>query len=187
MKHFVFTEENRKKMEIILKKYPEERKQSAVMPLLMMAQQQNRNYLSTEAMDYVAEILDMPPIHVYEVATFYTMYNLQPVGENHVQVCTNISCWLRGSDAVMACLHKELGIKTGETTDDGLFTLSEVECLGACANAVLVQVNETYHEDMTPESTKILMDTLKKRENMPMNKAKGRKAPAPTTIASKGD
>jgi NADH-quinone oxidoreductase E subunit len=157
---FAFTRENFEKARGIVARYPAGRQQSAVMPLLMLAQRQNRNYLSKAAMDYVAHMLGMPPVRVYEVASFYTMYNLQPVGTHMIEVCTTTPCWLRGSDAIVAACEKKLGIKVGETTADGQFTLREAECLGACVNAPMCQVGEHYYEDLTPESMTRLIDAL---------------------------
>ncbi len=131
-------------------KYPVDEKQSAVMEALMVVQGEN-GYLTPAAMDAVAEYLDMPAISVYEVASFYSMYELKPVGRHLVSVCTNISCLLRDSAAVVEHLEKKLDIKLGGTTDDGRFTLRSVECLGACVNAPMMQVDKDYHENLTPE------------------------------------
>ncbi|MEN2979172.1 NADH-quinone oxidoreductase subunit NuoE [Tistrella bauzanensis] len=161
---FAFTEENLAAAAKIIAKYPDSRQQSAVMPLLDLAQRQNDGWLPRVAMDYVADMLGMPPIRVYEVATFYTMYNLKPIGRHHVQVCTTTPCWLRGSDAVMAACQKHLGIDVGETTADGLFTLAEVECLGACANAPMMQIGDDYYEDLDAELTIRVLDALKRGE-----------------------
>ncbi|MGB0682780.1 MAG: NADH-quinone oxidoreductase subunit NuoE [Magnetovibrionaceae bacterium] len=158
---FAFTEENLALADKIIAKYPAGRQQSAVMPLLQLAQKQHDNWLPKVAMDVIAEMLGMPPIRVYEVATFYTMYNLEPVGKYHVQVCTNLPCWLRGSDDVVEAAKEALGIGFGETTADGLFTLSEVECAGACVNAPMVQINEDYFEDLDSDSTHTILTTLK--------------------------
>lgn len=157
---FSFTPENLEAAKAIIAKYPEGRQASAVMPLLDLAQRQNDNWLPRVAMDYVAAMLEMPPIRVYEVATFYTMYNLKPVGQHHVQVCTNISCLLKGSDEVMHTCKNKLGVNPGETTADGKFTLSEVECLGACVNAPMMQIGDDYFEDLTSDSTAKVLDEL---------------------------
>ena len=161
---FAFTAENLAAAEKIIAKYPEGRQASAVMPLLDIAQRQNDNWLPRAAMDYVGQMLNLPSIRVYEVATFYTMYNLAPVGKNFVQVCTTTPCWLRGSADVVAACKEELGIGIGGTTEDGLFTLIEVECLGACVNAPMIQVNDDYYEDLTPESTKAILQALRRGE-----------------------
>jgi NADH-quinone oxidoreductase subunit E len=154
---FAFTPDNLKRAEKIIAKYPPGRQQSAVLPLLDMAQRQAGNWVPRAAMDYIAGLLDIAPIRVYEVATFYTMFNLAPVGKYFVQICTTTPCWLRGSDDIVkACEHK-LGIGLNETTPDGLFSLKEVECLGACVNAPMVQINDDYYEDLDAASmTKLL-------------------------------
>ena len=161
---FAFTKENLAKAEAIIKKYPAGRQQSAVMPLLKLAQQQHNNWLPRAAMDAVADMLQMPRVRVYEVATFYTMYNLAPVGTYHVQVCTTTPCWLRGSDQIVEACESHLGVKLGETTADGKFTLCEVECLGACVNAPMVQIDTAksseYFEDLTADSMKKILTDL---------------------------
>ncbi|ASQ44857.1 NADH-quinone oxidoreductase subunit NuoE [Legionella clemsonensis] len=131
-------------------KYPATEKQSAVMRALMVVQEEH-GYLTPELMDAVADYLDMPAIAVYEVSTFYTMYEHQPIGRHLINVCTNISCKLCGSSKVVNHLEKKLGIKLGETTPDGKYTLRSVECLGACVNAPMMQVDKEYHENLTPE------------------------------------
>jgi NADH-quinone oxidoreductase subunit E len=161
---FEFTAETMAKSNAIIAKYPEGRQASAVMPLLDLAQRQNENWLPRAAMDYVGGLLGMPPIRVYEIATFYTMYNLAPVGKNFIQVCTTTPCWLRGSADIVDACKQELGIELGETTEDGLFTMIEVECLGACVNAPMIQVNDDYYEDLTPASTKAILQTLRNGE-----------------------
>lgn len=143
-----------------INKYPEDKKQSAVMAALRIAQDQNRGFLTEDLMDAVAEYLGMRPIAVYEVATFYSMYELEPVGKHKICVCTNISCMLCGSDTVVGHLSKKLGINLGETTADGRFTLKEVECLGACVNAPVMQVGNTYHENLTEEKIDQVLDSL---------------------------
>ncbi|HWO86976.1 MAG TPA: NADH-quinone oxidoreductase subunit NuoE, partial [Stellaceae bacterium] len=140
--NFEFTPENLDRAEAHIAKYPPGRQASAVLPLLWIAQEQHGGWLSRAAMDHVARILEMPPIRVYEVATFYTMFNLRPVGRYLLQACTTTPCWLRGSDAVVQACRSKLGIDVGGTTADGLFTLVEVECLGACVNAPILQVND---------------------------------------------
>ena len=130
-------------------KYPPDRKSSAVMAALRIVQE-HHGWLSAELMDAVADYLDMPPIAVSEVASFYSMYNLKPVGRHKICVCTNISCLLNGSDHIVGHLEQRLGIKFGETTSDGRFTLKEVECLGACVGAPMMQIGKTYYEHLTP-------------------------------------
>uniref|UniRef100_A0ABI7W9K3 NADH dehydrogenase [ubiquinone] flavoprotein 2, mitochondrial n=1 Tax=Felis catus TaxID=9685 RepID=A0ABI7W9K3_FELCA len=141
---FDFTPENYKRIEAIVGNYPEGHKAAAVLPVLDLAQRQN-GWLPISAMNKVAEVLQVPPMRVYEVATFYTMYNRKPVGKYHIQVCTTTPCMLRNSDSILEAIQKKLGIKVGETTPDKLFTLIEVECLGACVNAPMVQINDNYY------------------------------------------
>jgi len=161
---FAFTAENLEAAKTILAKYPEGREASATMPLLTLAQRQNDNWLPRAAMDVIADMVGLPPMRVYEVATFYTMYNLKPVGKNFVQVCTNISCLLKGSDDVFKVCKSKLGVGNGETTPDGEFTLLEVECLGACVNAPMMQIGDDYYEDLTAETTEKVLDALAKGE-----------------------
>lgn len=141
-------------------KYPPERKQSAVMAALRIAQEEH-GWLSVPLMDYVAELLGMRPIQVYEVASFYSMYDLKPVGKHKVSVCTNISCMLCGSDAIVKHLELRLGIKLGQTTPDKKFTLKEVECLAACGGAPMFQIDKTYYENLTPQKVDEILASLK--------------------------
>ncbi|QKK12204.1 MAG: NADH-quinone oxidoreductase subunit NuoE [Pseudomonadota bacterium] len=141
-------------------KYPAEQRQSAVMAALRVAQEQNGGWLTSDLMDAVAEYLQMPAIAVYEVATFYSMYELRPVGKTKLCLCTNISCQLRGSEEIVAHLKQRLGVEMGGTTEDGKITLKEVECLGACVNAPVMQVGREYHENLTPESIDAFLDGL---------------------------
>jgi NADH-quinone oxidoreductase subunit E len=159
-KEFTFTAENLEAANKVIAKYPSGRQASAVMPLLDLAQRQSGGWLPRVAMDYVADMLSMPRIKAYEVATFYSMYNLKPVGAHFVQVCTTTPCWLVGSEGIVDACKKHLGIGLGETTADGKFTLIEVECLGACVNAPMVQINDDYYEDLTPENTVKLLEAL---------------------------
>jgi NADH-quinone oxidoreductase subunit E len=159
-KEFAFTPENLEKAKAVIAKYPSNRRQSAVMPLLDLAQRQSGGWLPRVAMDVVADMLSMPRIKAYEVATFYSMYNLKPVGKHFVQVCTTTPCWLVGSEGVVNACKKHLGIGLGETTADGKFTLVEVECLGACVNAPMAQINDDYYEDLNPENTVALLQAL---------------------------
>lgn len=138
-------------------KYPVEQRQSAVMSTLRIVQEEH-GYLTSELMDSIAAYLDMAPIAVYEVASFYTMYEHKPVGKHLVNVCTNISCLLRDSASVVNHLQSKLGVKLGETTADGRFTLRSVECLGACVNAPMMQVNKDYHENLTTESIDAVLE-----------------------------
>ena len=158
---FEFSAENLKLIEAIISKYPAGRQASAVIPLLDIAQRQHDNWLPKAAIEKVAEILEMAPIRVLEVATFYTMFNLKPVGKYFLQVCKTTPCWLRGSDDVLKCIGDKLKISNGETSDDGNFTLLEVECLGACVNAPIIQVNDDFYEDLDYENTSLLLDKLR--------------------------
>ena len=157
---FVFTPDNLARAKTIMAKFPMGRQASAVLPLLDMAQRQAGNWLPRAAMDAVAAMLEMPPIRVYEVATFYTMFNLEPVGKHLIQICRTTPCWLRGSDKITETCCKKLGIGMGETTPDGQFTLKEVECLGACVNAPVVQINDDYYEDLTAEGMERVLKLL---------------------------
>ena len=176
---FVFSEENLEKAKNILAKYPKDRGQSALLPLLDLAQRQNNNWIPREAMQYIAEFLKIPEIRVYEVATFYTMYNLKPVGKNFIQLCTTTPCWLRGSDEVVAACKSKLDIDMGETTEDGQFSLLEVECLGACVNAPMVQINDDYYEDLDGASMGQIIDDLKVGKELRVGSQTGRQCSAP--------
>lgn len=159
---FEFTPENEKRAEVIMKKYPPQYKKGACMPLLDLAQRQ-LGFTSISAMNYVAKKLDMPPMRVYEVATFYTMYQRKPVGKYHVQVCTTTPCQLCNSDQVMNTIVEHLKLHPGEVSADGLFSIEEVECLGACSNAPMIQVNDDYYEDLHNKEDVIkILDAFKK-------------------------
>lgn len=182
---FAFTAENEAKARAFIARYPDGRQQSAVMPLLDLAQRQE-GWVSRAAIELIGSLLDMAPIRVEEVATFYTMYNRRPVGRFHVQVCTNLPCWLRGSDDVAAAAAAALGIGFGETTADGLFTLTEVECLGACVNAPMMQINDEYYEDLDAERTRSVIEALRRGESPAPGSQTGRQgscpAGGPTTL-----
>jgi NADH-quinone oxidoreductase subunit E len=177
--HFEFTQGNLERAKAHIAKYPAGRQQSAVLPLLDLAQRQSGGWLPQAAMHHVAEILGMPRIRVYEVATFYTMFNLRPVGRYLLQACTTTPCWLRGSDAVVGACEKKLGIGIGGTTADGLFTLVEVECLGACVNAPILQVNDDFYEDLDGPSTEALLDAFRAGKPPPVGSLNGRRGSAP--------
>ncbi|MDA9980664.1 NADH-quinone oxidoreductase subunit NuoE [Pelagibacterales bacterium] len=157
---FTFNEKSNELAKIALAKYPDDRKQSAVMPFLDIAQRQNNNWLSQECIEYVADQLEMPFIKVWEIVTFYTMYNTQPVGKNFVQVCTTTPCWLRGSEHVVRACKEIISENPTEVSSDNLFSWMEVECLGACVNAPMVQINDDFYEDLNYESTKNLLLSL---------------------------
>jgi NADH-quinone oxidoreductase subunit E len=156
----LFSPEVRARIDKWIAKYPDEWKQSAVMAALRIVQEENGGWLTTKLMDDVAAYLDMPPIAVYEVATFYSMYELKPVGKHKVCMCTNVSCMINGSDKIVGHLENKLGVKLGETTEDGQFTLKEVECLGACGGAPMMQVGKKYYENLTPELIDTILDEL---------------------------
>lgn len=171
----------------ILSRYPKGKQRSATMPLLDLAQRQvgadgltasppYGGWIPRAAMDKIAEIVDVPPVKVYEVATFYSMYNLAPVGKYLVQMCTTTPCMLCGSGNIVKTCENELGVHTGETTKDGMFTIVEVECLGACVNAPMVQVNDDYFEDLTPESMKTLLSDLKSGKSVKVGPQNGRQS-----------
>jgi NADH-quinone oxidoreductase subunit E len=161
---FEFSGENLERAKVFIARYPEGRQASAVMPLLDLAQRQHDGWLPTAAIRAIADMLGMPEIRVFEVATFYSMYNLAPVGRHLVQLCRTTPCWLRGSDDVRAACERHLGIGLGETTDDGEFTLVEMECLGACVNAPMAQINDDFYEDLDAERVIAVLDALKRGE-----------------------
>jgi NADH-quinone oxidoreductase subunit E len=180
---FAWTPENAKQAEVIIGRYPPGRSHSAVMPLLWLAQYQmaaqtGSAWLPQAVIEFVAKQLAMPPMRAMEVATFYTMYNLKPVGRFHVQVCGTTPCMLRGAeDLIDAC--KARGMKKGGTTADGLFTLTEVECMGTCANAPMVQINDDNYEDLTPETLNAVLDALVRGETPKAGSQTGRQASCP--------
>lgn len=153
-----FSEEKLAKVKEIMARYPEGKQKSALLPVLHLAQDSFGGWLSSETMDYVAELLNITPIEVYEVATFYSMYNLKPVGKYMFEVCQTGPCMLRGSDDIVAYIQAKLGIKPGETTADGLFTLKTVECLGACGYAPMMQLGKTYREHLTKERVDAIIE-----------------------------
>jgi NADH-quinone oxidoreductase subunit E len=156
----LLSERSRSEIDRWIAKYPPDRKQSAVMAALRIAQEQNGGWLPVDLIEAVAEYLEMSPIAVHEVATFYTMYDLKPVGRYKVCVCTNIACQLNGSERIMNHLQKRLGVKPGETSAGGKFTLKEVECLGACGGAPMMMLDRTYHENLTPEKVDEILNKL---------------------------
>ncbi len=184
---FEFTPESQEAIKAALAKYPPGRQASASLPLLYIVQRQN-GWVPRAAMDKIADILEMPPIRIYEVATFYTMFNLRPVGTYHLQVCTTTPCWLRGSDAVVETCRKHLGIDFGEVTPDGKFSMVEVECAGACVNAPIIQVNDDFYEDLDADLTLKLLQSLARGEVPPKGTMIDRQYSAPvggpTTLTS---
>ncbi|KAK1771200.1 thioredoxin-like [2Fe-2S] ferredoxin-domain-containing protein [Phialemonium atrogriseum] len=180
---FKFTAQNETIIAEILKRYPPQYKKAAVMPLLDLGQRQH-GFTSISVMNEVARLLEMPPMRVYEVASFYTMYNRTPVGKFFVQACTTTPCQLGGcgSDVIVKAITEHLGIKGGETTADGLFSFLEVECLGACVNAPMIQINDDYYEDLTPETVKSLLTALKESASAV---GKAVKVPAPGPLSGR--
>jgi NADH-quinone oxidoreductase subunit E len=176
---FAFTAENLALAKKHIAKYPAGRQRSAVMPLLDIAQRQHDNWLPQAAIRYIAEMLDTPVIKVLEVASFYTMYNLAPVGKHFIQVCTTTPCWLAGSDKVVSACKKHLGLNPGETSADGQFTVIEVECLGACVNAPMLQLGDDFYEDLTEESTGKILEALKRGETPKPGPQSGRLSSEP--------
>ncbi|KAA8490437.1 NADH dehydrogenase ubiquinone flavoprotein 2, mitochondrial [Porphyridium purpureum] len=171
---FDFTDENYTKIAELLKKYPSNYKSSAVIPALDLAQRQCGGWLPLAAMNKVANVLEMAPMRVYEVATFYTMYNREKIGKYNIQVCTTTPCMIRGGYEVLKACEEYLGIKVGGDTPDGLFHLMEVECLGACVNAPMVQINDDFYEDLTPESTVKVLKSFQEGKPLPYGPQNGR-------------
>ena len=176
---FEFTAENLAQASEFISRYPEGRQRSAVMPLLDLAQRQNGGWLPEGAVEAIAGMLAMAPIRVLEVATFYSMYKLEPVGRHQINVCTTTPCWLRGSDEVVRACRKALGVGLGETTADGEFTLGEVECLGACVNAPMAQIGDDYYEDLDAASITRIIEALKRGETPAPGSQTGRQTSAP--------
>ena len=176
---FELTPENLDLANIMIAKYPPGRQQSAALPVLDLCQRQGGGWLSQAAIESVARFLDMPAIRVYEVATFYSMFTLRPLGRHLVQVCTTTPCWLVGSDGVVKACERVLGIGLGETTADGEFTLTEVECLGACVNAPILQVGDEYYEDLDPDSATAVLEAFKRGETPKPGSQTGRQGSCP--------
>ena len=175
---FAFSADMMEKAKRIIAKYPPGRQASAVIPLLDLAQRQE-GWVTKPAIEEIAKILDMAPIRVLEVATFYTMFNLAPVGKTHVQICTSVSCWLRGSNDVVRACKEKLGIGMGQATPDGMFSVGELECAGACVNAPVVQVGDDYFEDLDYANAGKLIDALKRGEKPKHGSVTGRSGSAP--------
>ena len=183
-KEFEFSNENMTKVDEILKKYPAKNKKSAVMPLLYLAQKQNENWIPLAAIKYIANYLSMPYISVYEVATFYTMYNLAPVGKNFIQVCTTTPCLIRGADKIVKLCKEKISPNENEISKKGSCSWMEVECLGACVSAPMIQVNDDYYEDLDEKSTKEILDLLINNKSVKPGSYRGRKNTAPEKIIS---
>ena len=173
---FTFSSKAEKKIEEIFKKYPSTRKASAVMPLLDLAQREAGGWLPVSALETVADKVGLAYMRVLEIASFYTMYNLKPVGKWHLQLCGTTPCWLRGSNDILKAIYDTLKIMPNETSKSGDFTLTPVECLGACVNAPILQVNDDFYEDLNYESTKILIENLIKNKKPKFGSSKKRKS-----------
>jgi len=176
---FEFTKENKDNAEKILKKYPENRKKSAVMPFLYLAQRQNENWIPLTAMKYIAKFLEMPYIKVYEVATFYTMYNLSPVGKYFVQVCTTSPCLIRGADKIVKICKEKISKEENRLSENKLCSWLEVECLGACVNAPMMQINDDYYEDLDEKNTAEIIDSLLANKPIKSKSFRNRTSSAP--------
>ena len=176
---FEWSEENFSKVKTIIDKYPSGKQQSAVIPVLDLAQRQNKGWLTKNIIEKVAETLSMSFIRVMEVASFYSMFNLEPVGKNFIQICRTTPCWLRGSDKLLEVAKNVTGCNLGETSKDDEFTLVEVECLGACCNAPMIQINDDYYEDLTEENFKNLLLKLKQNEKISTGSQIGRQSSEP--------
>ena len=183
-KEFKFSTENLKKVEEILKRYPDKNRKSAVMPLLYLAQRQNENWIPLAAMKYIANFLAMPYISVYEVATFYSMYNLAPVGKNFIQVCTTTPCLIRGADKIVKLCKEKISPNENEISEKSNSSWMEVECLGACVSAPMIQINDDYYEDLDEKSTNEILESLINNKPLKPGSFRGRKNTAPEKIES---
>ena len=181
-KNFQFSKDNLEKAEQILKIYPKNNKQSAVMPFLYLAQRQNNNWIPLSAMKYIANYLSMPYISVYEVATFYSMYNLAPVGKHFIQVCTTTPCLIRGADKIVKLCKEKISPNENEVSHKGNCSWMEVECLGACVSAPMIQINNDYYEDLDEKSTINILDSLIKDKPLKPGSYRGRKNTSPENI-----
>lgn len=176
---FAFTPESEAEARGHVAKYPDARKASAVLPLLHLAQRQHGGWLPKAALDYVADYLEMPKIRVYEVATFYDMYNTEPTAPCQIRICTTTPCWLCGSDDIVKAVETALGCKVGQNSADGRFYLREFECLGACANAPMMWVDDDYYEDLTAETATAVIEALKRGEKPTPGPQNGRSGAMP--------
>ena len=181
-KEFCFDKQNMVIAKKILKIYPKNYKESSIMPLLSIAQNQNNGWLPKKAIEYVSSFLEIPEIKVLEIATFYSMYNLSPVGRFHIEVCTTSPCMLRGSDEILSFCKKKLAVQVGEISKDKMFSLNRVECLGACVNAPIVKVNQDYFEDLDLNSTDKLINKIINKKKIKIGSQSGRKGSEPRKI-----
>ena len=183
-KEFKFSTENIKKVEEILKRYPDKNKKSAVMPLLYLAQKQNENWIPLAAMKYIANYLAMPYISVYEVATFYSMYNLAPVGKHFIQVCTTTPCLIRGADKIVKLCKEKISPNENQVSEKSNSSWMEVECLGACVSAPMIQINDDYYEDLDEKSANEILESIINNKPLKPGSSRGRKNTAPEKAAS---
>ena len=181
---FKFTKKSLEQIDIILKKYPEKNKKSAVMPLLYLAQRQNQNWIPLAAMKHIANMLSMPYISVYEIATFYSMYNLAPVGKHFIQVCTTTPCLIRGADKIVKLCKEKISPNENEVSKESNSSWMEVECLGACVSAPMIQINNDYYEDLDEKSTTEILESLINNKPLKPGSFRGRKNTAPEKIKS---
>tara|TARA_B100001996_G_scaffold359867_1_gene325467 strand:- start:346 stop:954 length:609 start_codon:yes stop_codon:yes gene_type:complete len=181
-KNFIFNSINSKEAEKVILNYPKGKQQSAVMALLYLVQKQNDNWIPLAAMKYVAKILDMPYIKVYEIATFYSMYNLAPVGKYFFQVCTTTPCMIRGAYKLVNICKKKISEKESKISKDGKYSWIEVECLGACVNAPMIQINEDYFEDLDPEKLEKIIDLINQNQKPKPGSYRGRLSSEPENI-----
>ena len=182
-KDFTFDRDNMLLAKKILKIYPKNYKESSIMPLLSIAQNQNNGWLPKKAIEYISDFLEIPEIKVLEIATFYSMYNLSPVGKFHIEVCTTSPCMLRGSDEILSFCEKKLAIQVGDISKDKMFSLSRVECLGACVNAPIVKINENYYEDLDLNSADKLINNISNDKKIKIGSQSGRKGSEPRKIS----
>lgn len=179
---FAFSKDNLKKIDGIFKKYPENRRQSALLPILDLAQRQNGGWLSFDVLEVIAALIGIPTLKVQEVASFYTMFHLKPVGTFHVQVCGTTPCWLRGAEDIMRACKKHLGLEHTHITEDKMFSIEEVECLGACVNAPIVQINDDFFEDLDVNSVIQLVETCKEKGLPKPYSAQNRQGSSPLNL-----
>ena len=184
--NFEFSEENLQAAKNILKKYPKKNKKSAVMPLLYLAQKQNDNWIPLSALKYIGKYLSMPYINVYEIATFYTMYNLAPVGKYFIQVCTTSPCLLRGAGEIVKLCQKKISKNQNQISDNGTCSWTEVECLGACISAPLMQVNDDYYEDLDVPSAEKILDSFLENNPVKPGSSKNRTNSSPENKKTNG-
>ena len=171
---FIFTQENQEKIKQIFSRYPENKKQSAILPILDLAQRQNDGWLSDATLQAVADIIDIPKLSVKSIASFYTMYHLQPMGKNLIEICKTLSCKLRGVDKIQKAIEDHLCTKMGDTTDDLQFTILPCECMGACVNAPIVKINDNYYEDLTEANIINIIEQIKNSEKPKIGSYKNR-------------